>query len=550
MPKLLNLKSKKIKTLTSGYISNENYVENVSIGDYIIIKELGSGSTAKVVLAFNKNSNTRVAIKIVKRKNGINVEALPEEEKSNDANIGFNDERIYREAVISTLLDHPHIIKLLDFLYSDLYFFLIFEYVKGDQLYDIIMKEKQISEEKARKYFRQIISAINYVHQNSIVHRDLKIENVVVDQNDNIKILDFGLSNFYDNKNLLKTFCGSLYFAAPELLHGQLYSGPEVDVWSLGIILYVMLCGKVPFDDDSVRELQNKIKSASFEFCSDISKKAKDLISKMIVNDISKRFTMSEVIKSEWINIGYSSTVESYIGIRYPLAKLNNEYLKAIHTVLQFQFQNSKEHLENFFNTCKNMNESIDKIYGIRNPIISMYYLLSENISAYSNSDINFITFDCESNITEEIIHKFISFVFSNNNTQRPTKYFYTGAFRENNSEEQDLNKKINLNLPAIQKCYFKGLFQGIKVKHIGSHNAFKKILMDIFIKNSIIFEADECGYYCTFYDENEECYFKVVLYFNVIFSQYYLVMKCLNSKSSSFRNISKVIENSLKYRN
>ena len=252
----------------TGCIDDSEYVENVSIGNYIIIKELGSGSTAKVVLAFEKNTNRKVAIKIVKRKQidakdessyeqsnsnkskeqeykriptpelqddspshlkdnssisecssssdnpskkksrrnkktidfaSIEQKGTSQNESRNDKS-GFTDLRIYREIVISSLLDHPHIVKLLDFFYSNSYFFLVFEHVEGTQLYDVILKNTRIHEDKARKYFRQILSAIEYIHGNSTVHRDLKIENIIIDQNDNVKILDFGLSNFYDNK--------------------------------------------------------------------------------------------------------------------------------------------------------------------------------------------------------------------------------------------------------------------------------------------------------------------------------------------------------------
>lgn len=547
---------------STGYIAEDEYVENVSIGNYIIIKELGSGSTAKVVLAFDKKTERRVAIKIVKRKES--AAGYKKEDKSGSENKetsvrgsidkatdGFNDERIYREIVISTLLDHPHIIKLLDFLYSDSLFFLIFEYVKGDQLYDIILKEGKINEESARKYFRQILSAIDYVHRNSIVHRDLKIENIIIDHNDNVKLLDFGLSNFYDNKMFLKTFCGSLYFAAPELLLGYTYTGPEIDVWSLGVILYVMLCGKVPFDDESVRELQTKIKMAQFEFTSSISKKAQDLVLQMIVPDISKRIKLNEIVRSKWVNIGYPGYIENYVGKRFPLIKLNEEYIKALECALSFQFPNAKDLIKSFFSSCKNQTESLDKLYWTQNPIVSMYYLLSENIASYSKKSTKHLKFDSNVPSYEEQLHRFVRFVFSNDSASvnRPSKFFFQSVLQESNSDLNSVSVKIPPSLPIIHKSYIKGIFKGIRVKHIGSQNALKKILMDVFKKNSVGFEADEKGYFCSFYANDEECYFKVTLYYNIITSEYYLVLKCLNSKKSSFKSISATIENSLKYR-
>lgn len=511
------------------------------------MKQLGSGSTAKVVLAFDRNTGERVAIKIVKRQN-----TGEKTDNKNEEDDGFNDHRIYREILISTLLDHPYIVKLLEFLYSDSHFFLIFEYIRGRQLYHIILKEMRLSEDRARKYFRQILSAIDYVHRNSIVHRDLKIENIVVDHNDNIKILDFGLSNFYDNKNFLKTFCGSLYFAAPELLHGMSYTGPEVDIWSLGIILYVMLCGKVPFDDENIRELQNKIKIADFEFISPISKSAKSLISSMIIPDVSKRFTMTEILKSKWLNFGHLETVENYVGKRFPLSKLDKEYVKALEAALSFQFPDVREDLESFYANCKNQTESLDTIYWTKNPVVSMYYLLSENVGAYApmkTRSFPNITVDGNSDIIEAL-HRFVRFVFSTTSTQRPSKYFFTGVFQDSSQESTSSTLQLQAqDFPSIHKSYVRGIFQGIKVKHIGSPKAFKRIISEVFRKHSVVFEVGENSYYCTFYNDDEECYFKATLYFNVLFSQYFLVLKCLNSKKKSFQAIFHAIEDSLRYR-
>ena len=576
----------------SGYIQDSEYIENVSVGNYIIIKELGSGSTAKVVLAFEKKTNKRVAIKIVKRKDSkpdkvksstdqndnysckdekaamndkvvnsterirkshdnfsnasetqkrsrnrsnynkkaIDFQSLSNEvqnkEESTRGTSGFTDLRIYREIVISSLLDHPHIVKLLDFFYSESNFFLVFEYVKGTQLYDVILKNSKISEEKARKYFRQILSAVDYIHGNSITHRDLKIENIIIDHNDNVKLLDFGLSNFYDNKKFLYTFCGSLYFAAPELLLGHTYNGPEVDVWSLGIILYVMLCGKVPFDDESVRDLQLKIKEANYTINTAISPPATELINQIIVPDPSNRISIAEILKSEWINMNHKSKVENYIGNRFPLSNLNYECVTALSNALSFQFLNVQDELENYLQFCKNYSSSTNAIYWNKSPVISLYYLLLENINSYSKNKTNFIEIGSSPEDLPEILHKFVRFVFSNNGTSRPSKFFHQEIFEnENMQDELKELKKMNIE-PAIKPSYLKGLFQGIRIKHIGSKKAIKRILIDIFNKNSMTFEADENGYYCSFNNQNEECYFKVSLYYNVLLSDYYLILK------------------------
>lgn len=131
---------------------------------------------------------------------------------------------------------------------------------------DYIISHGRLKEKQARKFARQIASALDYCHRNSIVHRDLKIENILISKTGDIKIIDFGLSNLFSPRNHLKTFCGSLYFAAPELLQAKQYTGPEVDIWSFGIVLYVLVCGKVPFDDQSMPQLHAKIKKGHVDY--------------------------------------------------------------------------------------------------------------------------------------------------------------------------------------------------------------------------------------------------------------------------------------------
>jgi len=174
--------------------------------------------------------------------------------------------RTLREAALSMLLHHPYICGMREMIVHQHHYYMVFEYVNGGQMLDYIISHGRLRERVARKFARQIGSALEYCHKNNVVHRDLKIENILISQTGNIKIIDFGLSNLYDPSSHLGTFCGSLYFAAPELLNAKVYTGPEVDVWSFGVVLYVLVCGKVPFDDQSMPALHAKIKRGLVEY--------------------------------------------------------------------------------------------------------------------------------------------------------------------------------------------------------------------------------------------------------------------------------------------
>lgn len=194
--------------------------------------------------------------------------------------------RTLREAALSLLLYHPYICGMREMIIHQHHYYMVFEYVNGGQMLDYIISHGRLRERVARKFARQIGSALEYCHLNNVVHRgkstllrrstqtltlspffsDLKIENILISQTGNIKIIDFGLSNLYDPIAHLSTFCGSLYFAAPELLNARVYTGPEVDVWSFGVVLYVLVCGKVPFDDQSMPALHAKIKRGLVEY--------------------------------------------------------------------------------------------------------------------------------------------------------------------------------------------------------------------------------------------------------------------------------------------
>jgi 5'-AMP-activated protein kinase, catalytic alpha subunit len=210
------------------------------------------------------------------------------------------EEKVRREINILHLCTHPHIIRLYEVIDTPTDIFLVNEYVSGGELFDYIVSKGRLSADEARNFFHQIISGVEYCHFQKIVHRDLKPENLLLDANLNIKIADFGLSNLMRDGDFLRTSCGSPNYAAPEVISGHLYAGPEVDVWSCGVILYALLCGCLPFDDESIPSLFKKIKSGMYSLPTHLSQLAKNLIPRMLEVDPMKRITIPEIRLHPW----------------------------------------------------------------------------------------------------------------------------------------------------------------------------------------------------------------------------------------------------------
>ncbi|KIJ13649.1 hypothetical protein PAXINDRAFT_100605 [Paxillus involutus ATCC 200175] len=297
---------------------------NRVLGDYTLTKTLGAGSMGKVKLAIHNITEEKFAVKILPRvhpstsqPNGSN--ATPEAIAKQASKDASKEIRTIREAALSMLLHHPYICGMREMIIHQHHYYMVFEYVNGGQMLDYIISHGRLRERVARKFARQIGSALDYCHRNSVVHRDLKIENILISETGNIKIIDFGLSNLFDPASHLSTFCGSLYFAAPELLNAKVYTGPEVDVWSFGVVLYVLVCGKVPFDDQSMPALHAKIKRGLVEYPVWLSAECKHLLSRMLVTNPAARASLSEVLEHPWMVRGSSGPPDSHLVHREPL---------------------------------------------------------------------------------------------------------------------------------------------------------------------------------------------------------------------------------------
>ncbi|CAL8266987.1 unnamed protein product [Merluccius merluccius] len=263
--------------------------EQPHIGNYRLLKTIGKGNFAKVKLARHILTGKEVAIKIID-KTQLNPTSL---------------QKLFREVRIMKGLNHPNIVQLFEVIETDKTLYLIMEYASGGEVFDYLVSHGRMKEIEARAKFRQIVSAVHYCHQKNIVHRDLKAENLLLDADANIKIADFGFSNEFTLGNKLDTFCGSPPYAAPELFQGKKYDGPEVDVWSLGVILYTLVSGSLPFDGQNLKELRERVLRGKYRVPFYMSTDCEGILRRFLVLNPTKRCTLDQVMKDKWINSGF-----------------------------------------------------------------------------------------------------------------------------------------------------------------------------------------------------------------------------------------------------
>ncbi|XP_061104939.1 serine/threonine-protein kinase MARK2-like isoform X11 [Conger conger] len=264
--------------------------EQPHIGNYRLLKTIGKGNFAKVKLARHVLTGKEVAVKIID-KTQLNSSSL---------------QKLFREVRIMKLLNHPNIVKLFEVIETEKTLYLVMEYASGGEVFDYLVAHGRMKEKEARAKFRQIVSAVQYCHQKCIVHRDLKAENLLLDAEMNIKIADFGFSNEFTLGNKLDTFCGSPPYAAPELFQGKKYDGPEVDVWSLGVILYTLVSGSLPFDGQNLKELRERVLRGKYRIPFYMSTDCENLLKKFLILNPTKRGSLEQqIMKDRWMNVGH-----------------------------------------------------------------------------------------------------------------------------------------------------------------------------------------------------------------------------------------------------
>ncbi|CAM9819223.1 unnamed protein product [Lampetra planeri] len=267
---------------------------SVYVGPYRLEKTLGKGQTGLVKLGVHCVTTKKVAIKIVNR------------EKLSQSVLM----KVEREIAILKLIEHPHILKLHDVYENKKNLYLVLEHVSGGELFDYLVKKGRLTPKEARKFFRQIISALDFCHSHSICHRDLKPENLLLDEKNNIRIADFGMASLQVGDSLLETSCGSPHYACPEVIRGEKYDGRKADVWSCGVILFALLVGALPFDDDNLRQLLEKVKRGVFHMPHFIPPDCQALLRGMIDVDATRRITLEQIQKHTWFLAGSRSEPE------------------------------------------------------------------------------------------------------------------------------------------------------------------------------------------------------------------------------------------------
>ncbi|OCK73394.1 Pkinase-domain-containing protein [Lepidopterella palustris CBS 459.81] len=252
-----------------------------TVGNYTLGRLIGKGSFGKVYLASHKLTNgSKVVLKSAKK----------------------DDDNLAREIHHHRQFLHPHIARLYEVIVTETLVWLVLEYCPGDELYNYLLQKGPVEPAKAQKIFTQLVGAVSYVHNKSCVHRDLKLENILLDKHENVKLVDFGFTREYEGKSsYLQTWCGTVCYSAPEMLKGERYAGEKVDVWSLGIILYALLAGELPFDDDDEAVTKMRILKEEPKYPDGFPQAAKDLIIQLLSKRPLLRPSLADILQNPWL---------------------------------------------------------------------------------------------------------------------------------------------------------------------------------------------------------------------------------------------------------
>ncbi|KAJ2156367.1 hypothetical protein GGF46_005242, partial [Coemansia sp. RSA 552] len=333
--------------------SEKRMPQLIDVDGFDIRRQVGAGTYGKVYKAEHRSSNQHVALKFI-----------PHDKKNTKKSIRHNS-RIEREIKLLSLLRHPNIVRLYDVVQLPNCIVMVQEYISGCHLLDYIQSRGSLKEKEACTMFRQIISAVDYMHRNCIVHRDLKLGNIMLDRNFNIRIIDFGFADTFEWSRLLDTFCGSPCYASPEIVCSIKYTGPEVDIWSMGVVLFCMLCGHLPFEGQNRNEVYAKICSGRFPMPTLLSCEAQHLLRQMLAVDPRRRATMAAIIEHPWPNKYHKKPIDNHMPDRPMVVLHPNERSLLKMPVYQYNIPEVIVAL-----TCSEM---------ALTPIVSIYHLIDES---------------------------------------------------------------------------------------------------------------------------------------------------------------------------
>ena len=316
------------------------------ISDFKILKTIGEGTFGKVKSAEEIKTGQKVSIKI------LNKNKIQGKENMN---------QIIREIKILKELNHPNLIKLYQIIEDNYHFFIVTEYASGGELFNLIVKNKHLSENDASIFFTQLIFALEFLKIKNISHRDIKPENILIRNNKELLLIDFGLSCQFNEGELINTPCGSPCYAAPEMLLGNNYNGLASDIWSCGIVLFTMVCGYLPFEEETNEKLYKKIYSTKLEIPERISSQCKDLLNKLLVVNPKKRPSLEEIKNHKFLNYGVIWYKEHFCKImkKYDLKK-ENINMDILDNMNQYGVDDLKENIINdILNNKHNRNTMI-----------------------------------------------------------------------------------------------------------------------------------------------------------------------------------------------
>lgn len=280
------------------------------LANFTILNSIGEGTFGKVHLSIHNLTKEKVAVKILEKAKILETDEI---------------ERINREIKFLKKFKNINIIKIYEIIETKSNVYFIMEHASGGELFNYIVKNKRLEEKEASFFFSQIVHALDFIHKQGIVHRDIKPENMLLTENKTIKLIDFGLSNQFTKGALLKTPCGSPCYAAPEMILGRKYQGTQIDLWSLGITLYAMVCGYLPFEDKNNDKLYKKILDCKIDFPNFVSDQARDIILKLLAVNPNKRIGFDQIKQHPFYKLSTGMIDKSNFGLY--LNKVDNSIL-------------------------------------------------------------------------------------------------------------------------------------------------------------------------------------------------------------------------------